>query len=301
MFPFDPEVRFGPWMFYIAFACTLHTTAQAGLAGLGLIFQRAQALLLTLGTSLAMCSGAGFVISFAWGSDMADHDEAIIIAWRLALAAGAAGPLLFAYALTRWRALYEEMAMPTWMALANIGGCATFACAVALNFTSKLPGVQMALVLLLLFFLAMYWSPVFLLPWKLLTRMDPMNFTARFLLAVLALTLALAPAQASPPVTARMDGHLLTLAFPPDTLPGTVWLQLDGRDVPARLARGRNAPVRWASATDLTVDLHRVKRRIGTRWVGTARVWGQTADGEALLQEIALPGHSTHSGTCGCK
>lgn len=295
MLPFDPEMKFGPWMFYIALAATFHTTAQAGLAGLSLIFQRAQGLLLTLGTSLAMCSGAGFLISFAWGSDMDDPEQAILIAWKITLAAAVAGPLLFTWALTRWRAFYDEMASPTWTSVTNLGGCGTFLCAVALNFTHDLPSVQLALALMMLFFLIMYWSPVFLLPWRYLTRMDPMNFM-RFLVLLLALTCA--TAHAAPPVpevTARVDGRVLTLAFPAGTLHDSVWLKLDGQDVP------HMRHVRWSSATDLTVDLHHVKRRLHTRWVSVAQVWGQERDGTSLLQTVSLPGHRTHSATCGCK
>lgn len=299
MFPFDPEDRFGPWIFYIFVAASWHSTAQAALAGLGLIFRRAQTLLLTLGTSLAMCSGAGFAISFAWGSDM-EFEESFDIAYRLCLAATIAGPVLFAYALARWRALFDEMASPAWAALTNIGGCCTFVCIFALPYVTD-ERMLMILVMAMLFFLTMYWSPVFLLPWKLLTRMDPMNFMGRVLFVALALSVAGTPAQAAEPIAAKIDGHMLTLEFPAGTLPGSVWLQLDGRDVPRRLAQGRRAPVRWASDTALSVDLHRVKRKIGTRWVSSARIWGQTADGAALLQEVALPGHKAHSAACGCK
>lgn len=178
-FPFDPEMRFGPWMFYLIYACSVHTAGQVALAVLGLIFQRAQQLLLTLGTALAMCSGAGFIISFGWGNEMEDPYEAMAIAWNLALGAAAAGPLLFAYALTRWRSFYDELSMPSWIAMTNLGGCSTFACVVALNFAQTHPNLQMALVLVMLFSVTVYWSPLFLLPWKMLTKMDPMNFTAR--------------------------------------------------------------------------------------------------------------------------
>lgn len=177
MFPFDPELKFGPWMFYIALALTLHTTAQAGLAGLSLIFRRGEQLLMTLGTSLAFCSAAGFALSFAWGSDFEDPEEALTIAWHLALGAAIAGPVLFGLAITRWRALYEELSNASWIALTNLGGCTAFACAVALNFTQDWPNVQAGLLLAMLLALLMYWSPIFLIPWRYLTRMDPMNFT----------------------------------------------------------------------------------------------------------------------------
>lgn len=290
MFPFDPEMTFGPWMFYIGLAVMFHTAAQALLASISLVFQRAQGLLMTLGTSLAMCSGAGFLLSFAWGSDMEDPQEAFDIAWRLVVGAGIAGPLLFAWALSRWRELYDEMASPTWAGLTNLGGCATFACFVGLNFVTN-PQVQLALALGMLFFLATYWSPVFLLPWRYLTRMDPMNFV-RFLV----LLLAVGTAEAAPEVKAKIEGRLLTLSFPETTRRDSVWLQLDGRDVPRRMGR-------WSGGT-LALDLHRVKQRLGTKWVTVARVWGQQADGTSLWQAIQLPGRThagDHSVSCGCR
>lgn len=290
MFPFDPEMKFGPWMFYIGLAVMFHTTAQALLAALSLVFQRAQGLLMTLGTSLAMCSGAGFLLSFAWGQDMEDPQEAFDIAFRLVVGAAVSGPVLFAYAMARWRDLYEEMASPTYAGLTNLGGCATFLCFVGLNFVTN-PQIQLVLALGMLFFLVTYWSPVFLLPWRYLTRMDPMNFV-RFLLFLLAL----GTAQAAPEVKATIDGRQLTLAFPATTRHQSVWVQLDGRDVPRRLGT-------WQGDA-LAFNLHRTKQVLHTKWVTVARIWGQQADGTSLWQEIALPGAKhpgDHSKACACK
>lgn len=109
-------------------------------------------------------------------------------------------------------------------------------------------------------------------------------------LVLLALILSLAPAFAAEPVAAVVADRQLTLTFPASTLPGTVWVQLDGLDVPRRLAHGRDPAVRWTQANQLTLDLHRVKRAIGTKWVTTARIWGQTRDGASLWQHLHLPG-----------
>jgi hypothetical protein len=106
---------------------------------------------------------------------------------------------------------------------------------------------------------------------------------------LLALLLATA-AYAAEPVTAGIADRQLTLTFPASTLPGSVWVQLDGLDVPRRLARGRDPAVRWTQPNQLALDLHRVKRAIGTKWVSTARIWGQTRDGASLWQHVHLPG-----------
>jgi hypothetical protein len=109
-------------------------------------------------------------------------------------------------------------------------------------------------------------------------------------LVLLALILCSGPAFAAEPVAAAVADRQLTLTFPASTMPGTVWIQLDGLDVPSRLAHGRDPAVRWTGTNQLTMDLHRVKRAIGTRWVSTARIWGQTRDGASLWQHLHLPG-----------
>ena len=98
-------------------------------------------------------------------------------------------------------------------------------------------------------------------------------------------------ALAAPTVTARIEGHMLTLTFPPHTLHHTVWLQLNGRDLPRRLSRGRSGAVHWENDTDLSVNLHLAKRAIDLRWASTAQVWGQTREGDSLLQTVTLPDH----------
>ena len=178
-FPFDPEMTFGPWMFYIAFAVTFHATVQAGLAVLGVFWRRGALLLQTLGVAMAISSALGFLLSFAWGSKMEDPEEAMVIAYNISLGALAGGPLIFAWALARWRELYEEMSAPSWTALTNLSGCTAFACLVGLNFSAPFPQLQTALVLLMLLSMVGYWSVLLLLPWKFLTRMDPMNLVSR--------------------------------------------------------------------------------------------------------------------------
>jgi hypothetical protein len=96
-------------------------------------------------------------------------------------------------------------------------------------------------------------------------------------------------APATTAVQVRIDGHMLTLTFPPGTMRETVWFKLDALEVPRSLASGRTPPIAWRGDRELTVDLHRVKRAIRTRWVDTAWVTGQTRSGEALLQKLTLP------------
>jgi len=112
-----------------------------------------------------------------------------------------------------------------------------------------------------------------------------------FALTLIALLAAPRIAAAAEPVTANIEGHMLTLTFPANTLHHTVWLQLDNVDLPRSLSGGKRAAVHWESDTALSVDLHRVKRRIHLRWAHTAQVWGQTRNGDPLLQTVQLPDH----------
>jgi hypothetical protein len=112
----------------------------------------------------------------------------------------------------------------------------------------------------------------------------------RVAMVLLLLFTVVQPSLATEPVTARIEGRVLTLHFPPNTLHRTVSFQFDGCDVPRYLSLGKNPAIRWIDDQNMTVELHRVKRAISSRWVNRARIWGQTRDGSALLQTVDLPG-----------
>ena len=167
----DPEVPIGPWIFYIVFACIFHAGIQSVLALISVVWQSAQRALMTLGTAVAICSAAGFLASLAWGAEP-DLEHAALIALRLALGAAVAGPLLWVWSLLRSPGLYLELGMPTWVALTNLGGCTVFTILVVTSRVALPPPLESIAGMVMLGALIMYWSPVFLLPWRYLTRMD---------------------------------------------------------------------------------------------------------------------------------
>lgn len=179
MLPFDPDPRFGPWLWYLAFACTYHSTIGAVISVVSLVFSRFQRGILALGTSIALASGAGFLVCLAFGNDM-DPEQAIEIAERAMLAAPILGTALFLWCATSWRTLYEEIDRPLWYGLTSAGACGITAIMVLLRTVGPVPGFEAAFALALLACLAAYWAPTLMLPWNYLTSMgSPNGFTAR--------------------------------------------------------------------------------------------------------------------------
>lgn len=166
------EDQLGPWVFYIVFACMMHAKYHTILMLAGIVFSRARSVLFTLANALAVSSGGGFLVSLAWGNDW-DPGEAVVIAQRLCLGASIAGVLLFVQCLTSWRGLYEEMSRPVWSLVTGIGGCGLFILMLVLPWLLPIPGAELIVALLLMGFLACYWSPTLMIPWVMLGTVDP--------------------------------------------------------------------------------------------------------------------------------
>src|SRR5205823_3560844 len=130
----------------------------------------------------------------------------------------------FLWSLFRAPSLFVEMGMPLWVTVTNLGGLAVFLVVLVMNTVGPIPGLELVFVLVMLLGLALYWSPLVWLPWKLLTRMDPANFMkgnamrVPLFLVLFALWFLAPAAHAAEPVQATIDGHMLTLHFPADTL-----------------------------------------------------------------------------------
>lgn len=180
-FPFDPELRFGPWLFYLVLTCSSHVLIGAGLSVASLLFSTFQRGILALGTSIALSSGAGFLACLAFGNDM-EPEQAMEIAERFIVAAPIVGTALFLWCALSWRTLYEEMDRPLWYGLTSAGACGTSAIVLLLRTVGPVPGFEAILALFMLGFLALYWAPTLMLPWTYLTSMGtPSRFTARLL------------------------------------------------------------------------------------------------------------------------
>lgn len=179
-FALGPEDQLGPWIFYIVLACTTHAKYHTVLTVLALLSARARPLLFTLATCLAVASGAGFLVSLAWGNGW-EAPEALIIAQRLILGATIGGLLLFFQCSVSWRSLYEEMSRPVWWTVTTTGGCGLWALIQLLPWLLPIPGAEVLVALLLLGFLGFYWSPTLLIPWIMVGTVDP---SSRFLARV---------------------------------------------------------------------------------------------------------------------
>jgi hypothetical protein len=114
--------------------------------------------------------------------------------------------------------------------------------------------------------------------------------TVFFAFVLLTCVVDRASAVVRPTVSAVVEGRVLTLRFPESTLTDTVWLKFEGRDVPRSLASGGNPAIQWTGAQEMTVKLGAVKRAIDVKWISSAWVWGQLADGSSLLQQVIIPG-----------